>query len=90
MKFTKQNITIIGLAVGLGLVLLFFGIDKLAQATQEQIDESFQQGYEQGAVDFVSTLFRQTDDCRITPIFLNNLTRSVVDVACIPPPQEQP
>jgi len=90
MKITKQNITIIGLSIGLGLVAIFFGIEKLAQATQEQMDEAFQQGYEQGAVDFVSTLFRQTEDCGITPIFLNNLTRSVVDVACIQPPQEQP
>lgn len=83
MKFTKQNITIIGLAVGLGLVTIFFGIDKLAQATQEQIDAAFQEGYEKGAVDFVSTLFQQTENCRVTPVFFNNLTRSVVDIACL-------
>jgi len=90
LKITKQNITIIGLAVGLGLVLIFFGLEKLTQATQEQVDEAFQQGYEQGAVDFVSTLFQQTEDCRITPIFLNNFTRSVVDVDCIQRIPEQP
>lgn len=90
MKFTKQNITIIGLAVGLGLVTIFFGIDKLAQATQEQIDAAFQEGYEKGAVDFVSTLFQQTEDCGITPVFFNNLTRSVVDIACLQLNQTQP
>jgi len=74
------------LAIGMGAV----GMDKFAQVTQEQANESFQQGYEQGAVDFVSTLFLQTEDCRITPIFFNNFTKSVVDVACIQPPQEQP
>jgi len=90
MKINKQNITIIGLAVGLGLVLLFFGMDKFTQATQQQLFESFQAGYEQGAVDFVSTLFQQTENCNITPIYLNNLTKSVVDVACVQRPQEQP
>ena len=90
MKITKQNITIIGLAVGLGLVTIFFGIDKWSQATQEQMDEAFQEGYEQGVIDFVSTLFQQTEDCGITPVFLNNLTRSVVDVDCIQPISEQP
>ena len=90
MKKTKQNIVIIGLAVGLGLVSIVFRMDKFAQVTQEQANESFQQGYEQGAVDFVSTLFLQTEDCRITPIFFNNFTKSVVDVACIPRTQAQP
>jgi len=90
MKINKQNITIIGLAVGLGLVLLFFGMDKFTQATQQQLFEAFQAGYEQGAVDFVSSLFQQTENCKITPIHLNNLTMSVVDVACVQRPQEQP
>jgi len=90
MKINKQNITIIGLAVGLGLVLLFFGMDKFTQATQQQRIEAFQAGYEQGAVDFVSSLFQQTENCNITPIHLNNLTMSVVDVECFRPAEEQP
>ena len=90
MKINKQNITIIGLAVGLGLVLLFFGMDKFTQATQQQLFEAFQAGYEKGAVDFVSSLFQQTENCNITPIHLDNLTMSVVDVACVQRPQEQP
>jgi len=90
MKINKQNITIIGLAVGLGLVLLFFGMDKFTQATQEQIDAAFQEGYEKGAVDFVSTLFQQTENCGITPMFFNNLTRTVVDIGCLQLNQTQP
>jgi len=90
MKINKQNITIIGLAVGLGLFITFFGIEKLTESTQDQIKVAFQQGYEKGATDFVSTFFQSTEDCNISPVFFNNLTRSVVDVDCIRPVPEQP
>lgn len=90
MKLSKQNITIIGLAVGLGLFATFYGMDKLAEETQEQLAQAFQAGYERGATDFVSTLFQQTEDCNITPVHFNNFSKSVVDVSCVQRSQGQP
>jgi len=90
MKINKQTITIIGLAVALAFVAGFFGMDKWAQANQGQLIGAYQQGYEKGATDFFNSLFQNTDDCKVAPLSFNNITRNLVDTACLTRPQAEP
>ncbi len=86
----KQIVIIIGLAVGLALVTGFFGMEKLTQRNQAQLESAFQQGYELGIVDVGSTIFEKTNDCKIAPLVFKNVTRGIVDVDCLKRSQTPP
>jgi len=84
----KQKITIIGLSVALGLAGIFIVLDEFIETSQQLIIESYQNGYQQGMIDSISSLFEQTQNCQITPIYLGNSTLNVVDYECIKPQSE--
>ena len=40
-------------------------------------------GYRQGMTGMVAKLFRESDGCRIVPVFLGNETKEFIDVSCL-------
>lgn len=80
---SKQKIAIIALAVALFVIVQYFVIEKLLEENQKKMSEIYQNGYDQGLKDAVTTLYEQTTDCQTTTIFLGNLSRQIFDMACL-------
>jgi len=82
-KLNKQKLIIIGLSIALGLTSFYVVMDILIVFQQLQIIESYQQGFDDGAVEVVSRLFDQTQFCQISKIEINNKSKSLVDISCL-------
>ena len=79
----KQKITIIGLVAALVLISMYMVLDKLAVTRQQEMVEIYQQGYDQGVRDTVTTLYVQTQNCQRSTITVGNLTKDVFDLDCL-------
>ena len=79
----KQKIVIIALALTLFVIVQYFVIEKLLEENQKKMSEIYQNGYDQGLKDAVTTLYDKTKDCQTTTIFLGNLSRQIFDMACL-------
>jgi len=80
---------IITLGAALSLVSVFVIFDKLEESKQQEILEVYQRGYDDGAIDTVSALFKQTQDCKISTISLDNFTKDFIDLSCLQMNSEQ-
>ncbi len=83
MKSNKSKFVVIVLVVLLLIAVGYIIYDKVQQRRQTQLLTALQQGYNQGIYGAVLSLYQQTEKCQVTTITLGNLTRQVVDVACI-------
>ena len=64
----------------------FVVIDNYVVPTiNQQIIESYQNGYNNSAENSVIGLFQQTSNCQPIYIWVGNDTRQLVDVACLQP-----
>lgn len=79
----KQKLIIIGLSVVLALISFYIGVDKLIEYQNLQIIEYYQQGYNDGAFEAISQLFDQTQNCQISKVEINNVSKSLVDLSCL-------
>ena len=86
----KQKIVIIGLAVGLFLVTQYVILDKLAESRQQETLGVYKRGYDNALKDVMNSIYEKTQNCQITEISIGNLTRTVVDVDCLPQSSEKP
>jgi len=80
---SKQKTVIAVLLILLVVALAYIVFDKWQLARQREVINVYRQGYSQGLNDTVTTLYQQTEKCQITTINLGNLTKQVVDVACL-------
>ena len=79
----KQKIVIIILAIGLVITVQYSLLDKWSISEQQQKILTFQQGYNQGLKDAVSALYKQTENCQQSTIAVGNITKTVIDIACL-------
>ena len=71
------------LAIALFAVVQYLLFDTLNKIKEQESIDIFQQGYTQGIVDSVSSLFEQTQNCEIAEISIGNNTRKIVDLSCV-------
>jgi len=79
----KQKITIIVLAVALILISQYVLLDKWSLTQQQQNLESYQNGYAQGLIDAITSIYQQTQNCQITTVNVGNSTKDIVDISCL-------
>lgn len=79
----KQKIIIIALSIALILTVQYFILEKWLVNVKQDMVSSYQNGYDAGAKDVLTTIFLQTKDCQTSIITLGNVTRQVFDVTCL-------
>ena len=72
-------ILIIVLIIALGYII--FG--KYQDSQDQKMQTVYVAGYNQGVTDSVIRIMQQTDNCQVTNVFANNVTRQIADAACI-------
>ena len=82
MRIGNKKLVVI-LAVLLVLAVGYIIVDKVQRARTTQLLTTYRQGYQQGLIDTVLTLYQQTEKCQTTTINTGNATRRVVDVTCL-------
>ncbi len=82
---SKQKFLIIILAVALAAIFVWFVIidNYIIPAIQQEIINSYQNGYNAGVENSITEIFQQTSNCNPTYIWVGNDTRQLVDVACL-------
>lgn len=83
LRMSKQKFVIILLCIMLIASLSYIGVTKYKQGQQVKLQQAYSQGYNQGISDVVSGLYQQTDTCQPINIFVGNLSKQVIDVACL-------
>jgi flagellar basal body-associated protein FliL len=83
MKERRTKILIWILAIALVVALVYIGLIFWQSRQIQQMQQTLQTGYKQGITDTVGALYQQTENCQVTTINLGNLTKKVVDVACL-------
>ncbi len=84
---SKQKLVIITLATALAAMFVWFVIidNYIIPAIQQEITNSYQNGYNAGIEDSITDLFQQTSNCQTTYIWVGNDTKQLIDVACLQP-----
>jgi len=76
------------IAIGILAVLLVAAVGYIAwgEYQQQQYNialSAYKQGYTQGVTDTTTTLYQYTDGCGAAKLYLDNVTRQVVDLDCV-------
>ena len=72
------------LAIGIPLLILqFFFFQGLKENELQESADDFISGYDKGVEDSVLSIYHETEDCNIVPIFIENNTRNLIDFSCI-------
>jgi len=83
MKMDKQKITILALSAVLFLTFQYIILEKFEEEKQQEMINKLQDAYDQGMVDAVTVIYKETEDCRGMSINVENMTKIVVDYSCI-------
>lgn len=79
----KQRIVIIMLAVALFSLSQYIIYEKITESKQIELQRIFQNGYDKGLEDTVTTIYKQTDNCQTTTISVGNFTKTIFDLSCL-------
>ena len=79
----KQKIVIIALSIALFSLAQYVIYENIIESRQQELDNTFQSGYDKGLTDAVVELYKQTENCQTTTITLGNLTKNVFDLSCL-------
>ncbi len=84
---SKQKLVIIILAVALVTIFVWFMIidNHIIPTIQQEIINSYQNGYNSGVENSIIELFQQTLNCQPTYIWVGNDTKQLIDVTCLQP-----
>lgn len=79
----KQKIIIIVLSVALILTAQYIVLEKWLVSVKQDMVTSYQDGYDAGAKDVLTTIYLQTKNCQTSTITLENSTLQVFDINCL-------
>ena len=79
----KKNLIIVILASSLILTVNFFVLDKWLDLRENELSKFYQQGYDRGLEDAVTTIFEQTENCQLASIWIGNSSKDLIDFLCI-------
>jgi len=89
-SFFKRHFALIAiliLAVALVGAISYILLGKIQANRQIQLQQIAQQGMNYGLQQTIVSLFQQTDNCQVANIYLENVTRQVIDIACLQQPR---
>lgn len=78
----KQNLIILILGISLIITVNFLILDKWLDSRVNELSAIYQQGYDDGLGESVTTIFTQTEDCQVTTIWVGNFSKAIIDFAC--------
>ena len=79
----KQKIVIFILSAILFILAEYIIINDLYESNQTQVQDSYQIGYDKGLSDTAESVFLQTENCNPVGVTLNNMTKVIIDTACL-------
>jgi len=81
---SKQKLLIIILAITLTAMFVWFVIidNYIIPTIQQEITNSYQNGYNAGVENSIIEIFQQTSNCNPTYIWVGNDTRQLIDILC--------
>lgn len=77
-----QKITIIVLAIALFSVIQYFLLERWQETKNNEIINSYKAGYNRAYQEIITTLFKNTERCKIATLHADNLTKQLVDMKC--------
>ncbi len=82
---SKQKLLIIILTISLAAIFIWFVIidNYVIPTIQQNITNSYQNGYNAGVENSITEIFQQTSNCQPTYIWIANNTKQLIDVACL-------
>ncbi|MDH3611075.1 MAG: hypothetical protein OEM79_04860 [Nitrosopumilus sp.] len=79
----KKLISIFPL-IAIVIILQILFLSELTNPETEQLEKSYQSGYDRGLSDAVNILINETKNCNSPTIFSLNQNVTLVDIQCIP------
>lgn len=79
----KQKTIIIILSVALFVLAQYVIYEKIIESRQQEVMMSYQNGYNKGLSDAVTTIYKQTENCQTTTITIGNFSKTVFDITCL-------
>lgn len=79
----KQKITIVALSAALFALAQYVIYEKILESRQQELANSYQDGYKKGLTDAAVAVYKQTENCQTTTIAIGNFTKTVLDVSCL-------
>ena len=83
LKMSREKIIISVLVILLIISVGYIVVNSFVEKLQAEAQQAFQNGYNQGINDAVVTLYQQTENCQPATIRIGNVTREVIDTACL-------
>ena len=81
----KLEISVIVLVIVLVVTVQYFIIQDWFESKEDELLESYMEGYEKGMSDAVLSLFEETQDCKLTTLTVNEFSRKLFDIECLQP-----
>jgi len=78
-----KKIIIVAVAGTVFLIPQFYILSEWTENRQQELIETFFQGYDQGLENAVETIYNRTENCNTVPIFIDNQTKYLIDISCI-------
>ena len=82
-KPNRLGIITLVLAVLLIVAVGYISFDKYQNIQDAQLRIAYQQGYDVGITASVVSIFQQTEQCQVTTVTIGNMTKQIIDVACL-------
>ena len=79
----RQKIIIIVLSIALILTAQYVILEKWFISVQQDKVASYQNGFNAGVRETLTTIFLQTKNCQTSTITLDNVTRQIFDIICL-------
>ena len=79
----KRKIAIIGLSIGIFVFGQYAIYEKTTESRQSDLSNAYQNGYNVGAFNAITALYKQTENCHSTTLGIGNLTRIMIDLSCL-------
>jgi hypothetical protein len=79
----KQTIIIIIMIVALVLEIQYVIYNKIDELQTQEKRDIFQRGYDQGSIDSITEIYKQTENCQIFYITIDNQTKNISDYSCL-------
>ena len=57
--------------------------EKIIETRQQELANTYQDGYKKGLTDAAVAVYKQTENCQTTTITIGNFTKTIFDVACL-------
>ncbi|MDE2590054.1 MAG: hypothetical protein KGL95_10370 [Patescibacteria group bacterium] len=58
-------------------------IKKIMESRQQELANTYQNGYKNGLTDAAVAVCKQTKNCQTTTLTIGNLTKTIFDISCL-------